>query len=142
MPAPKADVVKRFREATRMGWMASKHFLKTESPELCERILEAGEKQPGADTLHDPIEDHPDYKEMIEALRETIEKEVREEIAFENEERCCSSFGFFKSTSLAIRSPDNPISSDEVRLMLFRSFSPSPLGFVGMLSSVGAGASI
>ncbi|WP_038165282.1 hypothetical protein [Verrucomicrobium sp. BvORR106] len=87
MPAPKADVVKRFRKATRMGWMASKHFLMTESPELCERILEAGEKQPGADTLHDPIEDHPDYKEMIEALRETIEKEVREEFALENEER-------------------------------------------------------
>jgi hypothetical protein len=87
MNPPKADVVKQFHQATRMGWMASKRFLMTENPELCERILEAGKKQSGADKLHDPIEDHPDYRELIATLKVTIEKEVREEMAREIEKQ-------------------------------------------------------
>ena len=61
MASPKAEIVKRFRETTGMGWMESKLFLAGKSLDLCERILEAQIQQPDANTLHDPIEDHPDY---------------------------------------------------------------------------------
>jgi hypothetical protein len=87
MPAPKAEIVKRFREATGMGWMASKLFLAGRSPELCERILDARLQQPESCTLHDPIEDHPDFAETFAAIRELTEKELREEIALENAAR-------------------------------------------------------
>jgi hypothetical protein len=83
----KAEIVKRFREATGMGWMASKLFLAGRSPELCERILEARLQQPGSITLHDPIEDHLDYAETFVEIRELTEKELREEIAFRNAAR-------------------------------------------------------
>jgi hypothetical protein len=89
-PSPKAEIVKRFREATGMGWMASKLFLAGKSPELCERILEARVQQPGENTLHDPIEDHPDYAATIATIRMTVEVEIREEIARENAVRRAS----------------------------------------------------
>lgn len=90
MSSAKAEVVKRFREATGMGWMASKLFLAGRSAELCERILEARVQQPEANTLHDPIEDHPDYAETIAAIRDETEKELRDEIAHKNAERRAS----------------------------------------------------
>jgi hypothetical protein len=87
MTSPKAETVKRFREATGMGWMASKLFLAGRSPELCERILDARIQQPGSNTLHDPIEDHPDYADTFVAIRDLTETELREEIALENAAR-------------------------------------------------------
>jgi hypothetical protein len=87
MPTPKAEIVKRFREATGMGWMASKLFLAGRSPELCERILDARLQQPESGTLHDPIEDHPDYAATFVAIRDLTEKELREEIALKNAAR-------------------------------------------------------
>lgn len=87
MGSPKAEAVKRFREATGMGWMASKLFLAGRSPELCERILDARLQQPEARTLHDPIEDHPNYSEIIATIRDSIEKEIRDEIALKNSAR-------------------------------------------------------
>jgi hypothetical protein len=49
---PKAETVKRFREATGMGWMESKLFFVGRSAELCERILRAHQEQ-GGGILHD-----------------------------------------------------------------------------------------
>lgn len=70
-----------------MSWTASKLFLMSRSPELCKRILDARIQQPGSNTLHDPIEDHPDYAEMFGAIRDFTEKELRGEIAIENAAR-------------------------------------------------------
>jgi hypothetical protein len=87
MSVPKAEIVKRFREATGMGWMASRLFLAGKSPELCERILDARLQRLVSLTLHDPIEDHPDYAATIAAIRDSTEKEVRKEIELENAAR-------------------------------------------------------
>ena len=84
MPSPKAEIVKRFREATGMGWMESKLFLVGRSAELCERILRAKEEQE-ANTLHDPIEDDPEFKDTIAVVREKAEAIVRAEILKRNE---------------------------------------------------------
>lgn len=46
-PAAKAETVKRFREATGMGWMAAKLFFAGRSAELCERILRAHQELQG-----------------------------------------------------------------------------------------------
>ena len=81
MASPKAQVVKRFREATGMGWMESKLFLAGRSADLCERILRAGEEQKGARTLHDPIEDDPEFAEIIKIVRDEAEAEIRRQIA-------------------------------------------------------------
>ena len=48
---------------------------------MCERILEARLQQPEADTLHDPIEDSPEYADRVKAVRATLEKEIKEENA-------------------------------------------------------------
>lgn len=73
-----------------MGWMEAKLFLAGKSPELCERILDARIQQPEANTLHDPIEDHPEYAETIATIRDETEKELRDEISQKNAERRAS----------------------------------------------------
>ena len=70
-----------------MGWMEAKMFLAGRSAELCERILEARLQQPEAKTLHDPIEDEPQYSELFITIRDSVEAELRAEIARENEAR-------------------------------------------------------
>ena len=97
MASTKADIVKRYREATGMNWLSSKLLLAGKSPELLERILQARTQQPGATTLHDPIEDHPDYTETIAAIADEITKELRDEIARENAKRRAAG----KATSLS-----------------------------------------
>jgi hypothetical protein len=82
---PKAETVKLFREATGMGWMASKLFFAGRSPELCERILRAHQEQ-GSQTLHDPIEDDPQFKEAIVRAREEAERDHRGWIVQHNQE--------------------------------------------------------
>jgi hypothetical protein len=84
MTSTKSQIVKRFREATGMGWLASKFYFAGRSPGLSERILEARIQHPGAKTLHDPIEDHPEHAETISMIREAMERELREEIACKN----------------------------------------------------------
>jgi hypothetical protein len=84
-PVPKAEIVKRFREATGMGWMESKLFFAGRGVELCERILRAHQEQ-GDGTLHDPIEDDPEFKERIAIARETAERDHRAWIAERNRE--------------------------------------------------------
>ena len=87
MSLPKAQAVKKFREATGMGWMEAKLFLAGRSAELCERILEARVQQPDANTLHDPLEDDPRYSELFVSIRDSVEAELRAEIASQNETR-------------------------------------------------------
>ena len=67
-----------------MSWMESKLFLAGRSAELCERILRARQEQDGR-TLHDPIEDDPNFKHTITAVRENAETIVRAEISKWNE---------------------------------------------------------
>ena len=67
-----------------MSWMASKLFLKTESSELCERIIKARHEQPNHSVLHDAIEDDPEYAGIIAAIDKEVELEVRQEIGARN----------------------------------------------------------
>lgn len=67
---PNAAAVRRFRQSTGMGWMAAKRFLSEQSPELCARIIRAGEEQIGECGRYDPIEDDPAFAAAIAAARE------------------------------------------------------------------------
>ena len=69
--------------------MASKLFLAGRSVELCERILRA-KKEQGGPTLHDPIEDDPEFKHSIAAARREAEAIVRSEISKRNEQLVAS----------------------------------------------------
>jgi hypothetical protein len=80
---PRAETVKRFRQATGMGWMAAKLFLAGRSDELCERILRAHQEQ-NSRPLHDPIEDDPEFKERVAAARDAAEQDHRAWIAEDN----------------------------------------------------------
>jgi len=78
---PDAETVSQFRKATGMGWMAAKRFLSEESPELCWRIIRAGEEQVGECGLYDPIEDDPAFSAHIAAARERARRIAQKEIS-------------------------------------------------------------
>lgn len=77
---PTAQEVKLFHEASRLGWMQARSFLMTQSPELCKRILAARRLYPEASILRDPLEDNPEYSQMIKSLYNSIEEELREKM--------------------------------------------------------------
>jgi DNA-binding protein H-NS len=80
---PKAETVKRFREATGMGWMSAKLFFSGRCAELCERILRAHEEQRDR-ILHDPIEDALEFKEQVLKARAKAEADQNEWVAEHN----------------------------------------------------------
>jgi len=82
---PKAETVRRFREATGMGWMEAKLFFARRGAELCERILRAHQEQ-GKKPLHDPTEDDPELRERIAVARQAAEQTHRQWIAEHNRE--------------------------------------------------------
>lgn len=63
--------------------MSAKLFFAGRDAELCERILRAHEEQ-GKRTLHDPIEDDPEFKEQIAKAREAAEANHKDWIAARN----------------------------------------------------------
>lgn len=81
---PTAETVQLFRRATGLGWMASKRFLIEESPELCARIIRAGEEQGRSHGLHDPLEGDPAFAADIAAARERAMSIARWQITRHN----------------------------------------------------------
>jgi hypothetical protein len=83
-PVPRADVLKRLREATGMGWLQTKLFFTGRSDDLCERILRAHQEQ-GSQTLHDPIEDDSQFKDQIVKARIAAEQNQKAWISERNQ---------------------------------------------------------
>ena len=63
----KAQEIMRLRKATGMGVVESRKFLDDKSPDLVARIIKAHGTQ-SEQTLHDPIEDDPEF---VDAIAET-----------------------------------------------------------------------
>jgi hypothetical protein len=89
--SPTAETVQRFRQATGLGWMASKRFLIEQSPELCARIVRAGEEQERSGSYHDPIGDDSAFASDVAAAREKAERIVQWENA--RKKRRCEALG-------------------------------------------------
>jgi len=83
-PVSKSETLKRFREATGMGWMQAKLFFGGRSAELCARILRAHQEQAGP-MYHDPIEDDSEFKVQIATARKAAEWNHRAWIADYNQ---------------------------------------------------------
>lgn len=82
----KAHQIARLREATGMGWLAARLFLAGKSPQLCERIVAAKERQKGH-ILHDSIEDEPAFAEQFADAKKRAEETFQVWVADRNAEQ-------------------------------------------------------
>ncbi len=72
-----AEAVMQLRRAIGMGVLAAKHFLETASPLLYSRFIEATEtNNRGWSFLYDPIEDDPDYAQLVKAAEDEAKQEL------------------------------------------------------------------
>jgi hypothetical protein len=95
-----AKTVMALRRATGMAIKDSKRFLETAAPELRARLLLAIESQVDPRFLHDPIEDDPKIKQLIDAADKEAAaelKDVKQRIDF------CHLFWFTKKRILKER---------------------------------------
>jgi len=81
----KAEQIARLRKATGLGWLEARLYFAGRSAELCSRIVEAKERQ-GSETLHDPIEEDPDYRQRISDAKAKAEQVYRDYNAKRNAE--------------------------------------------------------
>jgi hypothetical protein len=68
----------RLRQATGTGVSDSRLFLLNKSPELVDRIVRAHETQ-SERTLHDPIEDDPEFSHAIAEADREVDNLVKDE---------------------------------------------------------------
>ena len=83
-PVTKAEMLKRLREATGMGWLQTKLFFAGRTDELCKKILRAHQEQTGQ-TLHAPTEDDSQFKDQIATARIAAEQNQKAWIFKQNQ---------------------------------------------------------